>query len=384
MERTIFEPTHELFRASVREFIAREVQPHFEKWEENHSPDRSLFRLAGAAGFLGMAAPERFGGGGTADFRFNAALIEEFCAAAVLAAGQSLVNQNDVVLPYLVDLADDEQQARWLPGFCAGELVGAIGMTEPGTGSDLAAIATRAERQGDHYVVRGAKQFISNGFNCDFVIAVCKTGESGSSHRNLTLLVVEADREGFTRGRNLHKIGQHGIDTAEIFFDDVVVPVANRLGKEDRAFELLVTRLPQERLSIAVAAVAHAEAAFGWTLEYCKERRAFGQPIGSFQNSRFALATMRTELDIAQVYVDRQIVALNDGTLSAEDAAAAKWWCTDVNRRVLDGCLQLHGGYGYMEEFPIARAWRDGRIMSIYGGTNEIMKELIGRRVLGV
>jgi alkylation response protein AidB-like acyl-CoA dehydrogenase len=258
----------------------------------------------------------------------------------------------------------------------------AIAMTEPGTGSDLAAVRTTAAREGDHYIVNGSKTFITNGINADLVIVVCTT-DPAERHRSITLLVVEAGMAGFERGRNLDKIGVHANDTAELFFSDVRVPVANRFGDEGTGFAQLMAKLPRERLSIAVNAVAHAEAAFGWTLAYAKKRRAFGQPIGSFQHNRFALAEMRTELDVAQVYIDRQVEALNADELTAEEAAKAKWWATELQWRVLDTCLQLHGGYGYMEEYPIARAWRDGRVQRIYGGTNEIMKEIVGRS-LGV
>jgi alkylation response protein AidB-like acyl-CoA dehydrogenase len=289
---------------------------------------------------------------------------------------------NDTCLPYLLAGTTDEQKARWLPGVCSGDLVTAIAMTEPGTGSDLAGIRTSAIRNGDHYVLNGTKTFITNGINSDLVIVACKTDPT-QRHRGMSLLVVEAGMPGFERGRRLKKIGQHSQDTAELIFTDVQVPVANLIGEEGGGFKELVTKLPQERLSIAVLAVAQAETAFGWTLEYCKQREAFGQPIGSFQHNRFKLAEMRTEIDLARVFVDRQVEALNAGELTPEDAAEGKWWCTEMAWRVLDTCLQLHGGYGYMEEYPIARAWRDGRVPTIYGGTTEIMKEIIGRS-LGV
>jgi acyl-CoA dehydrogenase len=331
-----------------------------------------------------MAVPEAYGGGGEADFRFPALIIEEFCRVGMIGAAQGLVLHTNVAVPYVIRFGSEDQKARWLPGLCSGECIAAIAMTEPGTGSDLAAIATRATRQGDEFVVNGSKLYITNGSLCDLVIVVCRTGGPTARHGNLSLIVVECDQSGVQRGRRLAKIGQHASDTAEMFFDDVVVPATNLLGREDHGFGQLVEQLPRERLTIALTAVAHAEAAFGWTLAYCKERHAFGQPIGSFQNSRFALATMRTELDVAQVFVDHQIDALNRGELTADEAAESKWWCADLNKRVLDGCLQLHGGAGYMEETPIARAWRDGRAMSIYGGTSEVMKELIGRRRLGL
>ncbi|SDH07656.1 acyl-CoA dehydrogenase [Sinosporangium album] len=384
MERTIFDDDHELFRKSVRSFISREITPHFERWERSGIIDKALFRKAGDAGILALGVPGELGGAGRLDFRFNAVVLEEVCRAGVMNAGLGISTHADVVVPYFVQYGTREQQERWLPGLSSGELVGAIAMTEPDTGSDLAAISTRAVRDGDSYVIRGSKIFISNGINSDLVILVCRTGYNEAAQRNLSLVVVETDRQGFSRGRNLDKVGQHSADTAEMFLDDVVVPVENLLGEEDRGFYHLVSMLPQERLSIAVMALAHAQVAFEQTLAYCKERRAFGQPIGSFQNSRFQLATMRTELDIAQAFVDKQLAAHVAGELSAEEAAQAKWWCAELNSRVLTSCVQLHGAYGYMEECAVARAWRDGRAMSIYGGTNEIMKEIIGRRMLGV
>jgi alkylation response protein AidB-like acyl-CoA dehydrogenase len=376
--RQLFDDTHEMFRDSFRSFAQREVKPYVEKWEQDGIVDRSLFRKAGEAGFLGMAVPEHLGGSGVADFRFNAIMAEELSFAHVGASGDGILLHNDTCLPYLLSAANDEQMARWLPGVCSGELVLAIAMTEPGAGSDLAAIRTTARREGDHYVVNGAKTFITNGVNADLVILACKTDPT-ARHKGMSLLVMESGTEGFDRNRNIDKIGKHAQDTAELFFDDVRVPVTNLLGDEGTGFAQLVQRLPQERLSIAVHAVADADAAFASTREYCSQREAFGQRIGSFQHNKFALAEMSTELDIGQSYVDLQVLALNEGTLTAEDAARAKWWCTEMSWRVLDRCLQLHGGYGYTEDYPIARAWRDGRVPRIYGGTTEIMKEIIGR-----
>ena len=382
MRRTLFDDTHELFRESFATFLAKEVAPHHDAWEQAGIVDKAMFRKAGTAGFLGISAPAEYGGGGTPDFRYSVVMSEELHRANVANSGVCLGLHNDVALPYFVGGTDDAQKARWLPGICSGELMTAIAMTEPGTGSDLAAIRTTATLDGDHYVVNGSKTFITNGINADLVIAVCTT-DPAQRHRAITLLVIEDGMAGFERGRNLDKIGVHANDTAELFFTDVRVPVANRLGPEGTGFAQLMTKLPQERLCIAVTAVAQAQVVFDWALAYAKDRQAFGQPIGSFQHNRFALAEMRTELDIAQTYVDRQVEALNAGELSAEDAAKAKWWTTELQWQVLDTCLQLHGGYGYMEEYPIARAWRDGRVQRIYGGTNEIMKEIIGRS-LGV
>ena len=378
MQRTIFDDEHELFRDSVRRFIAAEVAPHNDRWEREGLADRSLFTGAGAHGFLGMAAPAEHGGGGVDDFRYNLVIAEEIQRAGVNAAGLGWTLHNDICLPYFLSLCTDEQRARWLPGICSGELVTAIAMTEPGIGSDLASMTTSARRDGDHYVVNGSKTFITNGINADLVITAVKTDPT-ERHRGMSLVVVERGTEGFERGRNLDKIGLHAQDTAELFFSDAQVPVANRLGDEGAGFRYLVTNLPQERLSIAVTGVAAARTTFDETLAYVKERQAFGQAVGSFQNSRFRLAEMATEIEIAQTFIDRCVLALNAGELTAEEASMAKWWCTELQGRVADTCVQLHGGYGYMSEYPVARAYADARITRIYGGTTEIMKEIIGR-----
>jgi alkylation response protein AidB-like acyl-CoA dehydrogenase len=378
VQRTIFDDEHELFRDSVRRFIAAEVAPRNDRWEREGLADRSLFTGAGAHGFLGMAAPAEHGGGGVDDFRYNLVIAEEIQRAGVNAAGLGWTLHNDICLPYFLSLCNEEQRARWLPGICSGELVTAIAMTEPGIGSDLASMTTSARRDGDHYVVNGSKTFITNGINADLVITAVKTDPS-ERHRGMSLVVVERGAEGFERGRNLEKIGLHAQDTAELFFSDAQVPVANRLGDEGEGFRYLVTNLPQERLSIAATGVAAARAAFDQTLAYVTERTAFGQQIGSFQNTRFRMAEMATEIEIAQSFVDRCVLALNDGALTAEEAAMAKWWCTELQGRVADTCVQLHGGYGYMSEYPVARAYADARITRIYGGTTEIMKEIIGR-----
>jgi alkylation response protein AidB-like acyl-CoA dehydrogenase len=382
MRRTLFEDEHDLFRDSVRGFIAKELVPNHDEWERAGIVDRELFTKAGAHGFLGMAVPEHLGGGGVSDFRYNVVIAEEIQRAGVNAAGLGWTLHNDICLPYFLTLATEEQQARWLPGICAGELITAIAMTEPGIGSDLASMTTTATLDGDRYVVNGSKTFITNGINADLVITAVKTDPT-QRHAGMSLLVLERGMPGFERGRNLEKVGMHAQDTAELFFTDVSVPVANRLGDEGSGFRSLVTKLPQERLSIAVTGVAAARQALDLTLDYVKERTAFGQPIGSFQNSRFRLAEMATEVEIAQTFVDRCVLALNAGELSAEEAAMAKWWCTELQKRVIDACVQLHGGYGYMLEYPIARAYADARITTIYGGTTEIMKEIIGRS-LGV
>ncbi|MEA3216129.1 MAG: hypothetical protein QOJ19_2285 [Acidimicrobiia bacterium] len=378
MQRTIFEPEHDLFRKSFRTFIEKEMAPHFEEWERAGLTDRSLFLKAGEAGFLGVDVPEVYGGGGVKDFRYNLIISEEIQAAGVVGSGLAITLHNDICLPYFLNLANEEQKARWLPGIVKGELITAIAMTEPGIGSDLASMTTTAIRDGDRYIVNGSKTFITNGINSDLVIVAAKTDPS-QKHKGMSLVVVERGMKGFERGRNLDKLGLHSQDTAELFFNDVEVPVENLLGAEGQGFAHLVTNLPQERLSIAVAGVAAARAALGWTVEYCKNRTAFGQPIGSFQNSKFRLAEMATEIEVGTHYIDQCVLALNAGQLSAEDAAMAKWWCTEMQKRVVDTCLQLHGGYGYMMEYPIARAYADARIQTIYGGTTEIMKEIIGR-----
>ena len=378
MDRQLFDVDHELFRKTVREFVDKEVTPNVELWESEGIVDKEMFRKAGQAGLLGMAIPEEFGGGGTDDFRFNTVVVEELARGDALASGMCITLHNDVCLPYFLRLTTDEQKQRWLPGMASGDLMAAIAMTEPGAGSDLAGISTTAIRDGDHYVVNGSKTFITNGINSDLVITAVKT-DPGQRHAGMSLLVIEEGMEGFTRGRNLDKIGLHAQDTAELFFDDLAVPVSNLLGEEGRGFVHLVENLPQERLSLTVGSLAHAEAAFDWTLDYIKERRAFGQPIGSFQIIKHAMAEMRTELDLARVYVDRQIMEHTEGELGAEEAAKGKWWVTELEKRVIDRCLQFFGGWGYMEEYPIARAYRDARVQTIYGGTTEIMKEIIGR-----
>ncbi|MGQ4598917.1 acyl-CoA dehydrogenase family protein [Nocardia sp. R6R-6] len=372
-----YDEEHELFRQTVRSFIKAEVAPHDEEWEARKRVDRSMFRKAGDAGMLLFGTPEQHGGTGVDDFRFNAVLDEEFARAGYGSAGLGLALQNDVVGPYLLDLTNEEQKARWLPGMTSGELIGAIAMTEPGTGSDLAGIATRAVRDGDDYVLDGAKTFISNGQNADLVVVAART--SDDKHRGLTLLVVERGMAGFERGRNLDKLGLHGQDTSELHFTNVRVPVANRLGEEGQGFFQLMRNLPQERLSLAVTAVGAAEGVLARTMQYVTDRRAFGQPIGSFQNSRFLLAELHTEVEIARIFVDHCVALHTRRQLSAVKAAKAKWWCTELQVRVADRCLQLHGGYGYMREYPVSRAFADARIQTIYGGTTEIMKEIIGR-----
>jgi alkylation response protein AidB-like acyl-CoA dehydrogenase len=381
MRRTLFEDVHEDFRASFRKFLEREVigdEGRYGEWERAGIVPREVFAQAGRGGFLGMAVPERYGGAGADDFRFNLIIGEETQRAGVGSFGLGVTLHNDICLPYFLSYCDEAQRERWLPGIAAGELITALAMTEPGIGSDLAGMSTRALRDGAHYVLDGAKTFITNGINADLVIVAVKTDPT-ERHRGISLLVVERGMEGFERGRNLEKLGQHAQDTAELSFSDVRVPAENLLGEEGEGFRYLVSNLPQERLSIAASAVAAAEAALSWTLEYVRERHAFGQPIGSFQSSRFTLAELRTETNIARAYVDRCAQALDAHELNAEDAAMAKWWCTELQGRVVDRCLQLFGGYGYVLEYPIARAYADARVTRIYGGANEIMKEIVGR-----
>ena len=378
MRRTIFTEDHELYRDSVRRFVDKEVVPHRERWEEQGRVDRSLFTAAGQAGILGIAAPEELGGGGTPDFRYNAILSECLAEADVLSAGLGLSLQADIALPYLLHQADAEQQARWVPGAVSGETILALAMSEPGAGSDVAGITTTARRDGDHYVVDGTKTFITNGQNADLVITAVST-DPGSRHKGISLLVIEADRDGFSRGRKLAKVGQHAADTSELFFDGVRVPVENRLGEEGRGFYAMMGNLVQERLSIAVQAVAQAERSVASTVAYAQQREAFGSPIGSFQHIRFTLAEVQTQVEVARAYVDRLIQAMVDGEITDVDAAKAKWWTTELCQQVVDRCVQVHGGYGYMAEYPVARAWVDSRIQTIYGGTTEIMKEIVGR-----
>jgi alkylation response protein AidB-like acyl-CoA dehydrogenase len=376
MDRTIFEADHDAFRDTVRSFLEKEVAPHHEQWEKDSIVPRDVWTKAGEQGLLGFMMPEELGGGGIDDFRFNVVLGEEI--TKVGASGLGFVIQTDLVSGYLQRYATEEQKKRWYPAFCSGEMITAIAMTEPGTGSDLQGIKTTAKREGDEYVINGAKTFITNGINADWVIVVCQTdAEAGAM--GFSLIVVERGAEGFERGRNLEKIGLKAQDTAELFFDNVRVPVDNLIGEEGKGFIYLMENLPQERLSISYIAAAATRRIIDMTVEYVKERKAFGKPIGSFQNSRFALAELETEQQIAQVFVDRSITEHNAGNLTVSDAAMGKWWTTELQKRAVDTCLQLHGGYGYMSEYPISKAYLDTRIQTIYGGTTEIMKEIVGR-----
>jgi alkylation response protein AidB-like acyl-CoA dehydrogenase len=376
MQWHLYEPVHEEFRELCREFLAREAVPHREEWEKAGIVDREVWRKAGKAGLLGMDVPEEYGGGGQRDFRYNAVLVEEIIRAGATGLGFGL--HNDVVAPYLTELGTQEQRERWLPGFCSGETITAIAMSEPGAGSDVAGIRTTAVRDGTAFVLNGQKTFITNGENADLVIVVAKTDPARGAH-GVSLFVVERGTPGFTRGRRLAKVGLKASDTAELFFDDCRVPADNLLGQENSGFYHLMANLPRERLSIAVVAVAAAETILNFTLEYARSREAFGRPIGSFQYNRFLLAELDTEVTVARTFVNHCIAEYNAGRLSVADAAKAKWWTTELQTKVADRSVQLHGGYGYMLEYPVARAWLDSRVQTIYGGTTEIMKEIIGR-----
>ncbi len=379
MPTSIYDETHDLFRNAVRTFIAEEMKPHFDEWEKAGIMDREVYAKAGQHGFVGFNMPESHGGGGSDDFRFNAVVSEELAYAGMGGAGNGIGLQNDIVSPYFIAYCTDEQKDRWWPGIASGEKILAIAMTEPGTGSDLASIATTAVADGDEYVVNGAKTFITNGINSDLVVAVVRTGEGRDG---LSLLVVERGMAGFERGRNLDKIGQKSADTAELFFTDVRVPKTNLLGDEGKAMEYLSFNLAQERLSLAINGVAVAEAAVRWTVDYVKERTAFGQPVAAFQNTKFVLAECATEVTVARAFMDRCIVDHVENGLSAADAAKAKLYATELQNRITDRCLQLFGGYGYMSEYPIAVAYADARVATIYGGTSEIMKTIISHDVL--
>jgi alkylation response protein AidB-like acyl-CoA dehydrogenase len=378
---SLYEESHDLFRESFRSFVAAEMKPHVAEWEAAGIMDRSVYAAAGKHGFLGMAIDERYGGGGVSDFRFNAIIAEELAEASTGGGGLGLTLHNDITSPYFIEYCNDEQAARWLPGIASGELITAIAMTEPGTGSDLAGIATTAVKDGDEFVLNGAKTFITNGINSDLVIVVART-DPDAGRKGMSLLVVERGMDGFERGRNLDKIGQHSADTAELFFSDVRVPAANVLGDEGGAFDYLGFNLAQERLSIGVYGLAVARAALGWTVDYVKEREAFGQPIAAFQNTKFELADVATEITVTTPFMHQAILKLNAGQLSASEAAMAKLWGTELQQRVVHRCLQLFGGYGFMSEYPIGPAYADARIATIYGGTSEIMKTIISKDVL--
>ena len=378
--RELLEEEHEAFRRTVRSFLEREVAPHHAQWEAEGQVSREVWTKAGAQGLLCFDVGEEYGGPGVRDFRYNLVLAEEMTRAG--ASGPGFPVHTDIIVPYLSSLGTDEQKRRWLPGCVTGETITAIAMTEPGAGSDLQGIRTNAVDKGDHYVLNGSKTFISNGAMADLVIVVARTdtqADGGLGHKGISLLVVERGMAGFERGRNLDKVGLHAQDTSELFFDNVVVPKENLLGEEGSGFISLMTNLPQERLSIAMTAAAACEAVLDLCLDYVKEREAFGRPIGKFQNTRFVIAEMATEAHIARVFVDDCVKRHNAGELDAKLASMAKWWTTELQKRTVDQGVQIFGGYGYMTEYPIARAFLDSRVQTIYGGTTEIQKEIIGR-----
>lgn len=377
MPRHIYDEDHEALRASAREFVERTLKPRAEQMIEVKSIERDLWKEAGKQGFFGFDIPEEYGGAGVQDYRFNAVLCEEWAGFSA-AISSCFGIHADVCPPYIVDLGTEEQKQRWLPGIASGDLIIAIGMTEPSGGSDLAALKTTAVRDGDGWVLNGSKTFITNGYQADLVIVAARTDASKGA-KGITLFMVERDMEGFANGRKLDKVGMPESDTAELFFDDVRVPDENRLGPEGLGFISMMQRLPQERVGSAVNNVAHAKAVLEETIQYAKDRKAFGQSIGAFQYNKFLLAELVTKIEVAQAYVDDCVIAHMKGSLTAVDAAKAKWWSAQVQNEVLDSCLQLHGGYGYMNEYRVARAWKDARVTKIWAGSNEIMKELIGR-----
>jgi len=376
LQRDIFTSEHDAFRDMVRAFIARNITPYHEQWERDRVVSREVWRQAGEAGLLGIEIDEKYGGGGNPDYTYYLIMNEELARAGAHGPGFSV--HNDIVGQYLVRLVTPEQAQRWLPGYCSGELITAIAMSEPGAGSDLQGIRTTAVRDGDDWILNGQKTFISNGQLCDLVIVFART-DPDAGHLGYSLLMVERGMAGFERGRNLEKVGMHAQDTSELFFSDVRVPAANLLGEPGNGFVALMQNLPRERIAIGATALAGAEHVFATTLDYCRQRQAFGRPIGSFQHSRFQLAEMATELAVARAFTDRAITEHVAGRLTTEDAAMVKWWDTELCNRVVDRCVQLYGGYGYMREYPVARAFADGRVQSIFGGTTEIMKEIIGR-----
>lgn len=377
MQRSIYDKDHEIFRGSVRGFVDKFLRPRHEEMLDARTLPRDIWEQAGTQGLLGLGVPEEYGGAGAGDFRFQAILAEEVAAFSLGVAACFGVH-SDTCAPYLVELGTEAQKLRWLPGVVSGKLVCSIAMTEPSGGSDLAALKTTARRDDDEWVINGAKTFITNGFSCDLAIVAART-TLGAGARGITLFVIEDGTAGFTRGRKLDKVGQDEADTAELFFDDVRIPDENRLGQLDSGFIEMMRLLPQERLATALTNFGNAAAIFAETVEYTKQRQAFGRPIGSFQYNKFILAELATKLAVTQSFLDQCVMAHVDGGLSSVDAAMLKWWVADIQNEVLDHCVQLHGGYGFMNEYRVGRAWRDARISKIWGGTNEIMKDIIGR-----
>lgn len=378
MRRELFTEDHEAFRALARDFVEKEVVPQYPEWEKAGRMPRDVFKQMGALGMLGMAIPEEYGGAGIDDYRYNVVLQEE--AARALVTLSTVRTQLEVILPYFLHYANSEQRQRWFPGLAAGTLLTAVAMTEPGTGSDLAGVRTTAVRDGDHYIVNGAKTFITGGIQADLVVVVARTSTDPENRRKgLSLIVVEDGMPGFERGRELEKMGCKVQDTAELSFTDVRVPAANLLGEEGEAFSYLGHNLAQERLTVAVGSVAQARSALHATIDYVKSRKAFGTPVASFQNTKFELAAVSTEIEAAQTMLDRAVLDHVDGVLSREDAARVKLFCTEMQARAVDRCLQLFGGYGYMMEYPIARLYNDARVARIYAGTSEVMKVIIAK-----
>ncbi len=375
--RTLFSPEHDTFRDSVRRFMEAEVVPNDERWNEQGYVDREVWKKAGANGFLCASMPEEYGGSG-ADKLYSVVLMEEQARANCSSLGFGL--HSEIVAPYLLHYGSDALKKKYLPKMASGEWIAAIAMSEPAAGSDLQGVKTSAVKKGDRYIVSGSKTFITNGWHADLVIVVAKT-DPAKGAKGTSLIIVDDSMKGFSKGKRLKKVGLKGQDTAELFFDNVEVPAENLLGQENNGFIYLMQELPWERLQIAIAAVSKCEAAIGWTSDYVRERKAFGKPVASFQNTRFKLAELATETQIARVFVDKCIELLLAGKLDTATASMAKYWATDLECKLIDECVQLHGGYGYMWEYPIARAWVDARVQRIYGGTNEIMKELISRSI---
>jgi alkylation response protein AidB-like acyl-CoA dehydrogenase len=376
LPRTLFDDDHRLFRESAAAFVDREILPRREEIREARRIPAEVWRTAGEMGFLGVAIPEEHGGSDV-DFRYNTIFNEELSRAG-MAYSSSFTIHADVCAPYLTRLTTDEQKARWLPKFCSGEMITAIGMTEPEAGSDLQGLKTTAKREGDEWVINGSKTFITNGAHAGMVIVAARTATDPKG-RGISLFAIEEGMEGFTRGRKLHKVGQHEADTAELFFQNVRVTDDALIGEVDRGFHHMMEHLAQERLGSSISNIANAAHVLDVTLEYIKSRKAFGRPVGTFQNSRFLMADLQTRVDVTQVFVDRCVEAHVAHELSAVEAAKAKWWSAEVQNQVIDACVQLHGGYGYMEEYEVAHAWMDARVTKIWAGSNEIMKEIIGR-----
>jgi alkylation response protein AidB-like acyl-CoA dehydrogenase len=380
MRRELYEPDHEAYRDTVREFLAREVVPHQHDWDRDRWIDRAVFQRAAKAGIYALEIDECYGGAAVSDYRYRMIVCEEVARVSAYSFSLTISLQDDLVIHYLLDLTNEEQKRRWLPGIATGELIGALAMTEPGAGSDLRGIRTTARRDGDHWILNGQKTFISSGIMADLIVVAARTGGDAGSGA-LSLFAVERDTPGFVRGRKLDKIGLPAQDTAELFFEDAVVPAENLIGEEGRGLQYLMSHLPRERLGVTAKAIANTRAVFELTVEYCRQRSAFGQPLTGQQHIRFELAEMATEIDVAEAYADKSVLAFNNGELTAVEAAKGKWYVSELQKRVVDRCLQLHGGYGYMAEYPVARAFVDTRVQTIYGGTTEIMKEIIGREI---